>query len=212
MTLRPLAPGAITVVTPTIPPRGLLLARAQRSVAAQKRPADAHVVAVDWTGAGPGATRNVALDRVATEWTAFLDDDDELLPHHLRACERMATWTKADVVYPIGTYDALGEDPLRQRGMAFNAMRLRLGNHIPITVLARTALLLDAGGFPSGPDAPLMGGQRCEDWGLWLRLLDAGAVFAPLHQVTWICHDRHGGPFGNYAGRAWTPRPAASQR
>lgn len=204
MTLLPLEPGAITVVTPTIPPRGIMLGRAQRSVAAQKRPADAHVVAVDWTGAGPGATRNVALARVTTEWVAFLDDDDEFLPHHLRACERAVSWTGADVVYPLGSYDSLGVDPLRIAGLPFDPNRLRLGNFIPITVMCRTGMLLDVGGFPTGSDAPLMGSQRCEDWGAWLRLLAAGAVFAPVHQVTWLCHT-HTGRYGNFSGRAWEP-------
>jgi len=205
-----LSPGKITVVTPTIPPRGILLGRASASVQAQKRPADAHVVAIDWTGDGPGATRNEALRRVQTEWVAFLDDDDEFLPHHLRACEHWSRFTGADVVYPIGRYDGAGDDPLRQLGQPFNPTRLRMGNFIPITVMARTELILDAKGFPTGSDAPKMGPQACEDWGLWLRLLDAGAHFAALHQVTWLCH-KHGGPYGNFSGRTWTPT-GASQR
>jgi hypothetical protein len=205
-----LAKGKITVITPTIPPRGIMLGRASASVTAQKRKTDAHVVAIDWTGDGPGATRNEALRRVTTEWVAFLDDDDEFLEHHLRACEKMALWSGADLVYPIGRFDGAGDDPLRQMGQQFNPSRLRMGNFIPITTLARTELIMDAGGFPRGDEAPLMGAQRCEDWGLWLRLLDAGGKFMPLHQVTWLCH-KHGGPYGNFSGRSWTPI-GASQR
>lgn len=203
MTLRPLAPGKITVVTPSIPPRAAMLGRAAASVQAQKRPADDHVIYMDWTGVGPGGARNGALERVTTEWVAFLDDDDEFLPHHLRACERMARHTGADVVYPIGRYD-WGDDPLGQMSRPFSELRLRMGNFIPITVLARTALILDVGGFPLGHEAPLMGEQRCEDWGLWLRMLDSGASFAALNQVTWICHT-HGGLYGNFSGRAYIP-------
>lgn len=212
MSLRPFAPGKITCLTPTIPPRTLLLARARRSVAEQKRPADNHVIAVDWTGDGPGATRNIALDRVTTEWVAFIDDDDELLPHHLRACERAAKFFGGDVIYPIGRYDAVGDDPLGQLGRPFSADRLRMTNYIPVTVMVRTQAVLDVGGFPVGDEAPLMGAQRCEDWGLWLRLLRAGATFTPLHQITWLCH-QHGGRFGNLSGATWDPAgTAVSQR
>ena len=199
MTLRA---GEITVVTPTIPPRYRELARAADSVRAQKRPADHWVIKLDYEHAGPGATRNAALADVATEWVAFLDDDDEFLPHHLRACEKAAFWTGADVIYPIGRYP-WGTDPLRQMGVPFDPARLRLGNHIPITVLARTDRVLAVSGFPTGSEVPLMGSQRCEDWGLWLRMLDDGATFAPLHQETWICHS-HSGRYGNLSGAVWS--------
>jgi len=197
-----LEPGKITAITPTIPPRGLLLGRARASVQAQIRPADAHVIMVDYEHAGPGPTRNAAIDRVETEWIAFLDDDDEWLPHHLRALEKQAFWTGADVIYPIGRYDQMGDDPLQQSGRPFDPHRLRAGNYIPVTVLARTQAVRDAGGFPDTEHAPRMGWQSCEDWGLWLRMLDNGATFAPLHQVTWLCHT-HGGPYGNTSGAPW---------
>ena len=192
----------ITCVTPTIPPRYRELARASASVQAQKRPADHHVVIVDFHGNGPGPTRNAALAQVDTEWTAFLDDDDEFLPHHLRACEKMGFWSGADLVYPIGAYD-YGVDPLRQCGTPFSAPRLRAGNFIPITVLVRTERIVAVGGFPAAADAPLMGDQPCEDWGAWLKLLDDGAKFEPLHQVTWRCHQTVG-RYGSYAGRTWS--------
>lgn len=210
MSVRVYAPGKITVVTPTIPPRAVLLARSRESVKRQKRPPDDHVIAMDWAGDGPGAMRNAALARVTSEWTAFLDDDDEFMPHHLRACEKWAAMTGADLIYPLGRYTALGDDPLHQAGVAFNPIRLRMGNFIPITVFVRTALVHDVGGFPTGRDVPLMGRQRCEDWGLWLRLLDAGAAFAPLHQITWICHS-HAGIHGNTSGEAWTDHERAVQ-
>jgi hypothetical protein len=48
-----------------------------------------------------------------------------------------------------------------------------------------------------------MGEQPCEDWGLWLLMLADGAAFAPLHQVTWRCHQTTG-RYGSYAGRVWS--------
>lgn len=194
--------GAISVLTPTIPPRYRELARASASVQAQKRPADRHVITMDFHHQGPGATRNAALDQVETEWVAFLDDDDELLPHHLRSCEKFAFWSSADVVYPIGAYD-YGVDPLRQCGVPFSPHRLRAGNFIPVTVLARTERVVGVGGFPTGDQVPRMGETPCEDWGLWLKMLDDGAVFAPLHQVTWRCHQTEG-RYGSHSGRVWS--------
>jgi hypothetical protein len=194
--------GEICVITPTIPPRYRELTRARASVADQKRPADHHVIVMDFHHQGPGATRNGALAAVETEWVAFLDDDDEFLAHHLRSCEKFAFWSGADVIYPIGVYDTLGVDPLRQCGTAFSAHRLRAGNFIPVTTLCRTERVVAVGGFPTGDQVPLMGDQPCEDWGLWLRMLDDGAQFAPLHQVTWRCHTTTG-RYGSHGGRIW---------
>lgn len=194
-------PGLITAVTPTIPPRTVMLSRARASVIAQKRPVDHHAIAMDWHHAGPGATRNHAMAGVDTEWVAFLDDDDAWMPHHIRACESMAYWSGADVIYPIGRY-SWGDDPLGQMDKPFNPVALRAANFIPVTVLARTELVLDVGGFPSAERSPKMGEQACEDWGLWLAMLDAGATFAPLHQVTWVC-GTHDGLAGNLSGATW---------
>jgi hypothetical protein len=194
--------GEVTVVTPTIPPRHQELARARASVAAQKRPPDHHAIMMDFHHNGAGPTRNAALAQVETEWVAFLDDDDEFLAHHLRSCEKAAFWTGADVIYPIGAYD-FGVDPLRQCGTSFSAHRLRAGNFIPITTLCRTERVMAVGGFPTGAAVPRMGEQPCEDWGLWLLMLADGAAFAPLHQVTWRCHQTTG-RYGSYAGRVWS--------
>lgn len=194
----------VASVTPTVPPRlgGPLIRRALNSIADQKRPANEEIIQVDWERAGPAATRNAAIDRVDSDWVAFLDDDDWWYPHHLRNCLYRARVTDADLVYPNYEWVEDGRvtpDPLRRMGKPFDAGRLRAGNFIPITVVVRTALLRKVGGFPTGENAPLMGRQRCEDWGLWLRLLDAGARFEPLHQVTWRYH-RHP---NNFSGQLW---------
>src|ERR671922_2284910 len=73
----------VTVVIPSIPPRVDLRNRALASVAAQTRPAHAVALTVDIDRDGAGPTRTRGLMMVRTEWTAFLDDDDELKPHHL---------------------------------------------------------------------------------------------------------------------------------
>lgn len=168
---------SVTVLIPTIPGREAELARAVASV-----PAGVPVVIeLDEKRTGAAATRNRGLERVATEWVAFLDDDDELYPHHLKACLRRAHFAKADVVYP--GYDTVGEDPVNCFGIPFNPTMLRRINFIPVTALARTELVRSVGGFVEHPD---INGDPCEDWGLWLRLLDAGATFAHLPMKTWL--------------------------
>jgi hypothetical protein len=70
-------------------------------------------------------------------------------------------------------------------------------NYIPITVLVRTYLLHNAGGFQSrgNPDNP------CEDWGMWLKLLDEGAKFVHHSGRTWEWIWHHGNTSGS--GSAW---------
>ena len=178
----------ITLVIPTIPGREELLRRAVTSVYAQSYRDGVIELQLDGDREGAAATRNRALERVETEWVAFLDDDDELKPNHLRACARHAWLTGADIVYP--GYDTIGDDPIGCFGIPFNPVLLRQRNYIPVTVLARTDLVRDVGGFRDHPDEY---GERCEDWGLWLALLDAGAKFSHLAQRTWIwdCRRRY---------------------
>lgn len=172
---------SVTVLIPTIDGRHDELRRAIASVHEQAYADCVIEIQLDRDREGAAATRNRALERVATEWVAFLDDDDELYPAHLRACLRNAHFSKADVVYP--GYDTIGEDPVNCFGIPFSPALLRRRNYIPVTVLARTTLVKQVGGFVEHPDE---NGDPCEDWGLWLRLLDAGAKFSHLAAKTWL--------------------------
>lgn len=177
----------ITAVIPAIPTRVQThLHRAVDSVLQQERPADAISVSVDRFRQGAAVNRTLALEGVTTEWCALLDDDDEWLPDHLRLLIEHAQDTGADLVYPwFSIPEAPWGDPWPHReGQPFDRELLRTENYIPITVLVRTELLLDAGGFqPKGPAA-----NPCEDWGTWERLLDAGATFSHLNRRTWLWH------------------------
>lgn len=185
----------VTAVIPSIPPRvGRELHRAVDSVLQQTRPVDGIVVAVDHERRGSAATRTRALSGVGTEWVALLDDDDEWNPDHVELLMQCAEETGADVVYPWFTVPQ-GWDPWPEReGQPFNEELLRTMNYIPITVLARTSLLWDAGGFtskdPSNPDS------LCDDWGTWERCLAEGAKFVHLNRRTWIWHWHHGNTSG----------------
>jgi hypothetical protein len=177
----------ITVCMATHPPRmgpGGPWQRAVATVHAQTLPAAGLAVAVDADREGAAATRNRALELVETEWVAFLDSDDELLPDHLKLCARYAYLSDCDVVYPGYEVEG-GEDPVNCFGIPFDASLLRKRNFIPVTVLARTEKVRAAGGFQNKPDE---NGDPCEDWGLWLAMLDQGAKFGHLPQKTWIWH------------------------
>jgi glycosyltransferase involved in cell wall biosynthesis len=173
----------VTVAIPVHPPRLAdgSMARAVDSVRRQLLAPTATVTALDGHGEGAAVTRNRALAMVDTDWVAFLDSDDELKPHHLRSCARHAALTGADLIYP----GFEGDDPTGMFGRSFDPILLHRHNYIPVTVLVRTNLVRKVGGFTPHPDGD---GDPCEDWGCWLKLLDAGATFSHLPQRTWIRH------------------------
>jgi hypothetical protein len=171
----------ITVLIATIAGREDSLLRAIASAAGQSLPAADIVVEHDRLRTGAAAARNRALERVSTEFVAFLDDDDELLPDHLKLCARYARLSGVDVVYP-GYEPVGGPDPVGCFGLAFDGGLLRTRNFIPVTVLARTEAVRAAGGFQPHPDE---NGAPCEDWGLWLAMQAQGARFGHLAVRTW---------------------------
>lgn len=175
----------VTAVIPSIPPRvGKHLHRALDSVLMQTWPIANISVSVDLERLGSARNRNRALSGVGTEWVALLDDDDEWLPEHVGLLMQHAEETGADLVYPWFTVPE-GWDPWPEReGQPFDEALLRTVNYIPITVLVRTDLLWEAGGFtPKGPPE-----NPCDDWGTWERLLASGAKFSHLNRRTWRWH------------------------
>ena len=187
----------VTVVIPTIPGRERLLNRAMTSVHNQRRPADALVVEADPGRSGAAATRNRALERVETDWVAWLDDDDELLPNHLDVLLRYAG--DADLVYPtpqmVGGRDptAVAKDGVWRRpwGVHFGPEQehhIRThGSFIPMTHMVRTEAVQDVGGFPPGVTLP-DGRYSGEDERYLIQLLDAGMTFMHVNVITWLWH------------------------
>lgn len=183
----------ITILVPHIPVRRSELSRALASAFAQTLPPAAVHVQVDSEHAGSAATRNRALVDVHTEWVAFLDDDDQLLPHHLDELVRCAEAFSADVVYP-GCHVAGGYDPHDRFGQPFDPELLREKSYIPVTSLVRTELA-QAAGFAPPP------GSDYDDWGFYLALLDDGAKFVHHPVKTWIWNHWNGNTSGR--GDRW---------
>ena len=169
--------GDVTVVIPTVTGRARLLGAAVASVAAQTCPPEATHVTHDVRREGPAAARNRGVQAASTTWVAFLDDDDVMLPGHLQTLLEHAD--DGDVIYTRG--EIVGRDGWDPQRFPFPYYRMRRVNSLPVTVLARRQLVLDVGGFPDHQVAP----NGYEDWGLWLRLMDAGATFVGVDVVTW---------------------------
>lgn len=208
----------VAICIPTIPKRHDRLAEAIASVVAQTRYPDEIHVAVDFgdrsadLGDGSSPTRNRALFAASTDYVAFLDDDDVMLPDHLDLLVTAAERTGADLVYPWftapGASGKLADDiddlTRKVYGKPFGPdieKLLRHSNHIPVTTLVRRSMAVKVGGFPplaEAPVHPFPPHQRLEDWGFLLRLLDAGAVFHHVPEITWEWRQWEGNTTSQY--------------
>lgn len=185
----------VTVVTPFHAQRKAngMLERAAASVRAQTVPVE-HVLAEDIHRMGAAITRAHGLALVETEWTAFLDSDDELDPDHIEQLLACAADTGADYVYPwfrvVG-----GTDPFPMfYGRPWDD---DAPHQTTITILVRTGLAQHVG-FHEPPEGSTIHDQRGgEDWHFTLGCLAAGAriVHLPVRSWTW-----HHGP-QNSSGR-----------
>jgi len=191
----------ITVVVPTIPPRITnLYQRACQSVWDQRSDFEfgtiALFTAVDRSREGAAATRQRALTEVRTEWVAFLDDDDEFMPHHLLSLITHASATGADFVYSWFTIkDAAGRecpswDPFPNTfGKPWDPEH---PVQTTVTTLVRTELAQSVG-FDTVPDGETgADGHRAgEDWRFTLGCQAAGGKISHLPERTWFWH-HHG--------------------
>lgn len=120
----------------------------------------------------PAASRNAGLRAARGDWVAFLDDDDLWLPQKLErqlvaAAEAGLVCCNAEL---IDEHDApRGRNLHESHPLAKEPDPLRAligGNYVVCSsVLARTDLLREAGGFHEGPELR----QLAEDYDLWLR-------------------------------------------
>lgn len=193
----------VTVVIPTIPGREDLLRRAVKSISDQQAHPGNVIAQLDLDRHGAHWARNEALKLVETPWVAWLDDDDILLPNHLRVLVRGANRAPdADLVftYPefVGGRDPLAvwidgqvvPEPINVPWDYRCELSMRKhGNFIPVTHMVKTDLVRSVGGFPEPNSMPEVhnGSQDCEDALLLIKLLDVGAKFHHVCGVrTWV--------------------------
>ena len=173
----------ITVCIPSIPPRKALLERAFSSVLSQTAPAASIAVAMDMNKQGAWATRMDAVKMAKTEWIAFLDDDDEFLPHHIETLMRHAEYHKADCVW--GWFEVVGgKDPFpHYKARPYNPQQPHI---VPITYIARRELLMDGPGF----QADVGGSWDVQDQPV-LDYIHANGKMIAANDITWRWH-HHG--------------------
>lgn len=143
------------------------------------------------TSRGRSEAMNSGVAKAATEWIAFLDDDDLFYPEHLPTLYRAAAsrdtlgwYTDAvSAVYEIGEDGApVVRQKLRSYAASFNRELLAVDNFIPLpTLLVRKSDFLAAGGFDPAFDL-------FEDWDFLLRLSERGDLVR-IPKVT--CEIRH---------------------
>lgn len=188
-----MAASEVTAVIPAHPARlsNGLLTRALASVAAQTHPPAAVAVAIDLHREGAAVTRQRALDAVRTPWVAFLDSDDEWLPHHLEALTAVADQVDR-CIWVHSYFEPVGMgDPLGHFGLPFNPAT---PHHTTMTVLVRTDIAREVG-FRG--EAPVTLSPFCnEDWGFITGVCALAVardlVMMPLAERTWRYHG-HGG-------------------
>lgn len=144
---------------------------------------------------GPGPARDTGLAALSTDWIACADADDIWRPGKLAAQLRALEETPAAVLC-FGRAEIVGADgrPTGERWPTLPAGVLEppfLGpalyerNPIPTSsVIARRAAIVAAGGFRGPP--------LCEDWSLWLRLIERGGSFVCAPDAV-ISYRRHPG-------------------
>lgn len=144
--------------------------------------ADARIKYLRRPNGGQGKARNTGLEKATGELVAFLDADDLWVPEKLALQVTAIRETESDLVFSDGVvFDEHSEPPttipfrtIRGRFAGSEMFKLLLiENRLPIlSVLVRRAALNAVNFFDEDRRY-----QNCEDYELWLKLAQYGAVF-----------------------------------
>jgi hypothetical protein len=148
--------------------------------------AESQAATVHYHHEDPGATygqqladcRNIPARAATTEWLAFLDADDELMPGFVEAMDQAT----GDLRTPAVSYVRPGRGPARP--MFWPERDIRDSNYLIVTTLMRREEFLALGGFR---DVPLY-----EDWDLFQRFIKAGASVERVPGAVCRVHIRPG--------------------
>lgn len=175
----------VTIVIPTHPARvkNSMTKRAVGSALMQTYMPSAVIVEIDKEREGAAVTRNRGLQKVTTDWVAFLDSDDQLKANHLATLISGVVSHEADYVY--SWYDAIGffKDPLPHFGKVFDPEH---PTQTTITTLVRTELAQEVG-FRNVEPGKLIDGQRYgEDFQFTTEVIAKGGKILHIPQRTWL--------------------------
>jgi glycosyltransferase involved in cell wall biosynthesis len=164
----------VSVITPAIPERTTsMLPACVDSVVNQTLKPKAHLIGIDYNRVGAGAMCNTLVTNVKTEYIAFLADDDIFYNNHIEVLHNNVG--NADLIYSWCNVVGRGDwNP----NSYFDADRLCIGNYIPSTVMMRTDVFREFGGFDETPFI-------AEDWDMWLKMLRQNKVFKCVDEITW---------------------------
>lgn len=135
------------------------------------------VTALSQVNAGPAAARNLGVDTARGDWIAFLDADDEWLPHFLSSSLAAAIRFPAAIAVFTNLVDEVGHRLVTSDGegailvddyFQFLLDHHGLGMSSSSTIVRRHALIA-SGGFPAHA-------KRGEDVDTWARLAWSGSV------------------------------------
>lgn len=185
----------ITVVVPSIPERSEMLGKAVASAALQTLQPRSIYVMMDDRFEGASVTRTRGLMAVETEWTAFLDDDDQFLPFHLEHLMHYAEKTNSDLVFPWFTVVG-GIDPFPMN--EHREFDVEDPHQTTVTFLVKTELAQACQGFSWDPGLDQIdpgtdeeGNRAGEEFRFVIRMARAGHKIGHLDERTWLWY-HHG--------------------
>lgn len=170
--------------------RNGLAMRALQSVCAQTLQPARILILNDTAREGVGVIRQRLLEQVSTEWTAWIDSDDEWYPEHL---EKLMKVAEAEGSVYVFSWFAAAHDPLGHFGRPFSPCR---PHHTTMGILEKTEIAQEVGFPPSATE----GRFSNEDWAHITRFAklacERDLIMSHLVERTWVYHMGHGNTSG----------------